>query len=105
MVLAIKVEMAKLFQYSASGCVIRDCEFEDSDAQFHAGYPHENLIENCQVISKVGNGSYGFGLWKGAWTRRSVAALVPDLTSWPNRPRYAASREAAGATAAGGPQK
>ncbi len=57
------------------------------------------------VLRLLDDGSYGFGLWKGAWTRQSAAALVPDLTSWPNRPKYAASREAAGATAAGGPQK
>ena len=54
------------------------------------------------VLRLLDDGSYGFGLWKGAWARRSAAALLPDLTSWPNRPKYAASRAAASATAAGG---
>jgi len=48
-------------QYSSSGCVIRNGCFEDSDGQFHSGWPHENLIENCTVRSRRGNGSYGFG--------------------------------------------
>ena len=56
------------------------------------------------LLRLLDDGSYGFGLWKGAWARRSVAALLPDLTSWPNRPKYAAARAAAGATAAGGHQ-
>lgn len=48
-------------QYSSSGCVIRNGDFEDSDGQFHSGWPHENLIENCTIRSRRGNGSYGFG--------------------------------------------
>lgn len=48
-------------QYSSSGCVIRNGNFEDSDGQFHSGWPHENLIENCTIRSHRGNGAYGFG--------------------------------------------
>lgn len=50
------------------------------------------------VLRLLDDGAYGFGLWKGAIVRRSPAALVPDLTSWPNRPRYARFRDAAIAT-------
>jgi hypothetical protein len=50
-------------QWSANGCVIRNSRFVDSDGQFHAGWPHENLIENCSITSKVGNGSYGYGFF------------------------------------------
>ena len=41
------------------------------------------------------DGAYGAGLWRGAWARRSAAALLPDLTSWPRRNRYARSRPGA----------
>ena len=47
------------------------------------------LLDDC---------AYGFGLWRGAVARRSGAALLPDLTSWPNRPRYARFRDARIAT-------
>jgi len=50
------------------------------------------------VLRVLDDGAYGFGLWRGAVARRSVAALVPDLTSWPNRPRYTRFREAGIAT-------
>jgi hypothetical protein len=50
-------------QWSANGCVIRNGEFFDSDAQLHAGWPYENLFENCTVHSIAGNGSYGYGFF------------------------------------------
>jgi hypothetical protein len=50
-------------QWSTSGCVIRNGEFDDSDGQFHAGWPTENLIENCTIRSRLGNGSYGYGFF------------------------------------------
>jgi mycofactocin system glycosyltransferase len=31
--------------------------------------------------------AYGTGLWQGMRAERSIDALVPDLTSWPNPPR------------------
>ena len=34
------------------------------------------------------DGSYGFGVWKGAWLARTVEPLVPDLTSWPRPSRF-----------------
>lgn len=51
------------------------------------------------------DGAYGFGLWRGALARRSAAALLPDLTSWPNRPRYARYRERGIATSGTSNQK
>ncbi len=36
--------------------------------------------------------AYGAGLWRGALRRRSAAALLPDLTSWPRRNRYGRER-------------
>jgi len=57
-----KLRHAPCIQYSASGCVIRNGDFEDSDGQFHAGWPHDNLIESCKIRSRAGEyGSYGFG--------------------------------------------
>ena len=50
------------------------------------------------ALRVLDDGAYGFGLWRGAVARRTAAALVPDLTSWPNRPRYTRFREAGIAT-------
>jgi hypothetical protein len=58
-----KLRHAPLVQWSAAGNVIRNGVFEDSDGQWHSGWTHENLFENCVINSKVGNGSYGYGLW------------------------------------------
>jgi hypothetical protein len=33
----------------------------------------------------VDDGAYGFGLWRGAFARRSTAALRPKLNGWPRR--------------------
>jgi mycofactocin system glycosyltransferase len=29
--------------------------------------------------------AYGAGVWAGCWRERSIAALIPDLSSWPGR--------------------
>ena len=58
-----KLRHAPLFQWAASGCVIRKSIFHESDAQWHAGWTNENLIEQCTVESVQGNGGYGYGMW------------------------------------------
>ncbi len=67
-----------LFQWAASGNVIRKSIFHDSDGQWHSGWTHENLIEQCVIKSKRGYGSYGFGLW---------ASPPEDNAHGPNGPR------------------
>lgn len=67
-----------LFQWAASGNVIRKSTFHDSDGQWHSGWTHENLIEQCVIESKRGYGSYGFGLW---------ASPPEDNAHGPNGPR------------------
>jgi len=69
---------APLFQWATSGCVIRNGVFHNSDAQWHAGWTNENLMENCVVTSKRGHGSYGFGMW---------ASPPEDTAHGPNGPR------------------
>jgi hypothetical protein len=69
---------APLFQWAASGCVIRKSVFHASDAQWHAGWTNENLIEQCVVESALGNGGYGFGMW---------ASPPEDTAHGPNGPR------------------
>jgi hypothetical protein len=69
---------APLFQWSASGNVIRDSVFHNSDAQWHSGWTHENLMENCVITSVKGNGGYGFGMW---------ASPPEDGAHGPNGPR------------------
>ena len=53
-------------QWAASGNVFRNCHFIGSDAQFHAGWTHENLFENCVVDSTYENGSYGYGIYSSS---------------------------------------
>lgn len=53
-------------QWAASGNVIRDSRFHGSDTQWHAGWAHENLLENVVVDSRDGGeppGGYPYGLW------------------------------------------
>lgn len=69
---------APLVQWSASGNVIRNGVFHNSDAQWHAGWTNENLYENCVVVSRRGSGAYGFGMW---------ASPPEDTAHGPNGPR------------------
>ena len=60
------------------------------------------------LLRLLDDGAYGLGLWRGAFARRSAAALVPRLTNLPKwfaRPRSGAGARTpspAGATVAGG---
>ena len=73
-----KMRHAPLFQWAASGCVIRKSVFHESDAQWHAGWTNENLIEQCVVESVRGHGGYGYGMW---------ASPPEDAAHGPNGPR------------------
>jgi len=53
-------------QWAAAGNVFRNCHFIGSDAQYHAGWTHENLFENCVVDSGYQNGSYGYGIYSSS---------------------------------------
>lgn len=53
-------------QWGAAGNVIRDSRFFGSDTQWHAGWAHENLLENVFVDSRRAggpSGGYPYGLW------------------------------------------
>ena len=73
-----KFRHAPLFQWSASGNVIRRGVFHDSDGQWHSGWTNENLFEQCVITSRRGHGSYGFGMW---------ASPPADTAHGPNGPR------------------
>ena len=73
-----KLRHAPLYQWAASGNVIRDGVFHESDAQWHSGWTNENLFENCVITSVRGNGGYGFGMW---------ASPPEDTAHGPNGPR------------------
>ena len=73
-----KLRHGPLFQWAASGCVIRKGVFHESDGQWHSGWTNENLIENCVIESVRGNGGYGYGLW---------ASPPRDTAHGPNGPR------------------
>jgi hypothetical protein len=73
-----KMRHAPLFQWAASGCVIRKSVFHESDGQWHAGWTNENLIEQCVIDSVRGHGGYGYGMW---------ASPPEDTAHGPNGPR------------------
>jgi len=73
-----KMRHAPLFQWAASGCVIRKSVFHESDGQWHSGWTNENLIEQCVIESVRGNGGYGYGMW---------ASPPGDAAHGPNGPR------------------
>lgn len=73
-----KMRHAPLFQWAASGCVIRKSVFHESDGQWHAGWTNENLIEQCVIESVRGHGGYGYGMW---------ASPPEDKAHGPNGPR------------------
>jgi len=73
-----KMRHGPLFQWAASGCVIRKSVFHESDAQWHAGWTNENLIEQCVIESVRGHGGYGYGMW---------ASPPEDTAHGPNGPR------------------
>lgn len=73
-----KLRHGPLVQWSAAGNVFRNCTFNDSDAHWHAGWSNENLYDNCTIISNLGNGSYGNGLYSSA---------PNDTQHGPNGPR------------------
>ena len=73
-----KMRHAPLFQWAASGCVIRKSVFHESDGQWHAGWTNENLIEQCVIESARGHGGYGYGMW---------ASPPQDTAHGPNGPR------------------
>ncbi|MHC4702628.1 MAG: right-handed parallel beta-helix repeat-containing protein [Planctomycetota bacterium] len=73
-----KMRHAPLFQWAASGCVIRESVFHESDGQWHAGWTNENLIEQCVIESVRGHGGYGYGMW---------GSPPEDTAHGPNGPR------------------
>jgi hypothetical protein len=73
-----KMRHAPLFQWAASGNVIRKGVFHESDGQWHSGWTNENLMEQCVIESVRGHGGYGFGLW---------ASPPEDTAHGPNGPR------------------
>jgi len=73
-----KMRHAPLFQWAASGNVIRQSIFHDSDGQWHSGWTNENLIEQCVIKSVTGHGGYGYGMW---------ASPPHDTAHGPNGPR------------------
>ena len=73
-----KMRHAPLFQWAASGNVIRRSVFHESDGQWHSGWTNENLIEQCVIKSVRGHGGYGYGMW---------ASPPEDTAHGPNGPR------------------
>jgi len=73
-----KFRHAPLYQWSASGNVIRKSVFHLSDGQWHSGWTNENLFEQCVITSVRGHGGYGYGMW---------ASPPEDTAHGPNGPR------------------
>ncbi|HCE43029.1 MAG TPA: hypothetical protein DET40_05740 [Lentisphaeria bacterium] len=49
--------------WACAGNVIRNSTFRGSDAQWHCGWSHENLFENCVITPDGKDGDYGFGFF------------------------------------------
>ena len=73
-----RMRHAPCYQWAASGNVIRNSTFDQSDGQWHAGWTNENLIELCTIDARTGTGSYGHGFW---------ASPPEDKAHGPNGPR------------------
>ncbi len=73
-----RMRHAPCVQWAAAGNVIRNSTFIQSDGQWHSGWTHENLFENCILDAKQGTGSYGHGFW---------ASPPEDKAHGPNGPR------------------
>jgi len=73
-----KLRHAPCYQWAAAGNVIRNSTFHESDGQWHSGWTHENLFENCVINAQRGNGAYGYGFW---------ASPPEDKAHGPNGPR------------------
>lgn len=71
------------FQWGASGNVVKDCVFNNTDGQAHAGWAHENLVENTVIRSdkefaQDGIGGSGHGFY---------STFPNDASHGPNGPR------------------
>ncbi len=73
-----RLRHAPLYQWAASGNVIRNGVFHESDGQWHSGWTNENLFENCVITSVRGHGGYGYGMW---------GSPPEDTAHGPNGPR------------------
>lgn len=73
-----RLRHAPCVQWAASGNVLRRSVFHDSDMQWHSGWTNENLMEQCTVVARTGNGAYGYGAW---------ASPPEDDAHGPNGPR------------------
>lgn len=49
--------------WSGAGNVFRESFFEQSDANWHTAWTHENLLERSTVVATKGSGSYGYGIY------------------------------------------
>lgn len=68
-----------ILNWASSGNVIRRSVFHESDAQFHAGWCHDNLFEQCRIESTTKKHSgYGYGIF---------ATSFNDSSHGPNGPR------------------
>lgn len=68
-----------ILNWTCSGNVIRDSVFNESDAQLHAGWCHDNLFEQCKIKSTTQkNSGYGYGFF---------ATSFNDSGHGPNGPR------------------
>ena len=59
-----RMRHAPLFNWDCSGNVVTGSDFNESDAQFHCGWAHENLIDNCRITTTSGKyNSYGWAVY------------------------------------------
>ena len=58
-----RLRHAPIVNWSAAGNVFSQSSFYQSDANWHSGWCHENLVEACTIDASKGSGSYGWGIY------------------------------------------
>ena len=58
-----RLRHAPVVNWSSAGNVFRRSLFTQSDANWHSGWCHENLVEDCRIDASTGSGSYGWGIY------------------------------------------
>ncbi len=58
-----RLRHAPVVNWSSAGNVFSRSDFKQSDANWHSGWCHENLVENCRIDASTGSGSYGWGIY------------------------------------------
>ncbi|MBC8010667.1 MAG: hypothetical protein H7067_11295 [Burkholderiales bacterium] len=78
-----RLRHAPVVNWSAAGNVFSRSTFQRSDANWHSGWCHENLVEDCVIDASTGSGSYGYGIYTSK-PQSGHGATGPRNVFWGN---------------------